>query len=504
MAVAPTAATHTTARTIHRCPATAAVNASTRPRSTPINGYLIRSREEQRRASARASRLRSPGGGLPLYPSLKDVRFRSTQRGVEPSPAAGSTDLDVPRHRWWRPAVSANVVYLGLTSMFTDISSEMVNSVIPLFLTFQLGFSHFQLGLFNGAYTGIAAFAALGGATLADRYRRYKAVAGVGYGVSAGTRIGLTMASNSWLSATGMLYADRAAKGVRTAPRDALISLSSKPGRLAESFGVHRAFDTLGALAGPFVAFALLAAVPGGCSTVFRSSFWIALVGLLVLVLFVQDRGPTDAKARRRISLSTAFRLLQMPRFRRLVIAGGLLSAVTIADAFVYLTFQQRTSMSIRFFPLLYAGTATAYVLLAIPLGRLADRVGPARVFICGQALLIGVDAVLLQSDPRSWSLLLMLGALGVYYAATDGVLAAAASSQLPLESRASGLALMGVVMALTQLLASTVFGALWSWRGPGFAVGVFLSGLCFAIVVSFCLILPLLVGPEIVNPSIP
>lgn len=437
-----------------------------------------------------------------MYTSLKDVRFKPVETAPVPGDVVGPPDAGDHEGRSWRPAVSANVVYLGLTSMFTDVSSEMVNSIIPLFLVFQLGFSHFQLGLFNGVYTGIAAFTALGGATVADRYRRYKAVAGIGYGVSAATRIGLVAARSSWAPATAMLYADRAAKGVRTAPRDALISLSSRPGRLAESFGVHRAFDTLGALAGPLVAFALLAAVPGGYSTVFRSSFWIAIVGLVILMLFVQDRGPSEVSIRRRISVSSAFQLLRLPRFRRLVIAGGLLSGVTIADALVYLTFQQRTSMTSKFFPLLYAGTALAYVLLAIPMGRLADRVGPARVFIAGQALLIAVDGVLLETNPQSWSLLLMLGSLGVYYAATDGVLAAVASDLLPVETRASGLALLGVVMALAQLLASTVFGAIWGWRGPGFAVSVFLGALLLAIVGSVWLLRPMLTGRRTVTVS--
>ena len=174
--------------------------------------------------------------------------------------------------------------------MLTDVSSEMVNSVVPLFLTFQLGFSRFQFGLFNGVYQLLAATTALIGGALADRHRRYKEVAGIGYGISAATRVGLVVAQNAWVPATGMLYADRAAKGLRTAPRDALISQSALPGRLGEAFGVHRAMDTAGALAGPLLAFALLSAVPGGYGIIFRASFWIALSGLAVLVLLVRNR----------------------------------------------------------------------------------------------------------------------------------------------------------------------------------------------------------------------
>ena len=172
-----------------------------------------------------------------MYPSLRELRARRREFRAEDRP-------------WWRPAVTPNVVALGLTSFFTDVSSEMVNSVVPLFLTFQLGFTHFEFGVFNGAYQVIAVTTALAGATFADRHRQYKEVAGVGYTVSAFSRIGLLVARNSWLPATALLYADRAAKGLRTAPRDALISLSALPRHVAEAFGFHRTLDTAGAARG--------------------------------------------------------------------------------------------------------------------------------------------------------------------------------------------------------------------------------------------------------------
>lgn len=419
-----------------------------------------------------------------MYPSLKDVRGHG--------PPGGSAAA----HRWWKPAVTPNVAFLGVTSFFTDVSSEMVNSVVPLFLAFQLRFSRFQLGLFNGAYQALAAFTALAGAALADRHRRYKEIAGVGYGVSAATRLGLIAARNAWVPATALLYADRAAKGIRTAPRDTLVSLSAIPGRLGEAFGVHRAFDTAGALAGPLVAFALLSAVPGSYSTIFADSFWIALVGLAVLLLFVHNREAVGgALTRRAGTFRAAFALLGHRPFRRLVIAASALSLVTVADALIYLTFQQRTDLSARYFPLLYVGTATSYLVLAIPMGRLADRVGAARVYIGGQALLIVVDAVLLRASPGPVALFVMLGALGIYYSATDGILATVASTILPASVRTSGLAVLGACMALTAFAASTVFGALWGWKGPDFAVGVFLAGLVVALGLAVVLLRPLLLG---------
>ena len=220
-----------------------------------------------------------------MYPSLKDVR-------------SGRQRASREGRRWWRPAVTGNVVGLGLTSMFTDISSEMVNAIVPLFVTMQLGFNQFQVGIFSGLYQAIAVFAALASASVADRYRRYKEVAGGGYAVSAATKLGLLAVHTNWVPATALFYADRIAKGIRTAPRDALISLSALPGRLGEAFGVHRTLDTVGALIGPFLAFVILTAAPGEFGTVFLASFWIGLIGVAILVLFVHNRKPdTDGAA---------------------------------------------------------------------------------------------------------------------------------------------------------------------------------------------------------------
>jgi MFS family permease len=149
--------------------------------------------------------------------------------------------------------------------------------------------------------------------------------------------------------------------------------------------------------------------------------------------------------------------------------------------------------MNARFFPLLYVGTAMAYLVLALPLGRLADRIGPTRVFVAGQALLLVVDAILLQTDPGPAALVVMLAALGVYYAATDGILAAVASAILPTEVRTSGLAFLGAVMALAAFAASVGFGAVWGWKGPTFAVSAFLVGLVLALALAVTLLRPLL-----------
>ena len=368
--------------------------------------------------------------------------------------------------------------------MFTDISSEMVNPIIPIYLTYQLGFSFFQLALFTGIYSGITAFSSMFGATIADRLNRYKEVAGVGYSVSAFCKLGLLLSKNAWGAATGFLYLDRTGKAMRTAPRDALISLSSSPERLGESFGVHRALDTTGAVIGPLLAFALLLLTPGKFSSIFVVSFCIALFGLAILVLFVRNRKVknADAAKKARVVVRDVVRLLHKRSYASICFAGVTLGLVTIADPLIYLAFQRESKISLAFFPLFYVGTSVAYLILAVPFGRLADRIGRSYVFLGGFAFLGLVYAILLIPNPGLIALLVMLAAFGTYYAATDGVLAAIASAALPAEIRTSGLAFLDGAVAVSGFVSSLAFGALWSVLGPAGAIKIFLVALVVAL----------------------
>jgi MFS family permease len=384
------------------------------------------------------------------------------------------------------PHVSRNVVLLGLTSLFTDVSAEMVATILPLYLVFGLGMSPVQFGILDGLYQGVAAVVRVVSGVAADRWRRYKEVAALGYGLSAVCKLGFLAAGSAMTALTTVVVLERTGKGIRTAPRDALISLSSTPARLATAFGVHRALDTAGAMMGPLVAFALLALAPGAYDAVFVVSFCIALIGLAILVLFVQNRAPAATSDKRdRASLRRALRLLGMKRFRRLVLVAGALALFTMSDGFVYLGLQRQLDFDPRFMPLLYMSTAVVYMALAIPVGRLADRIGRMRVFLAGYVLLLLVYGSLLAPPLGMPSLLLYVLLFGAYYAATEGVLMALASSALPESLRGSGLALLVTGTSLARLLASVAFGALWTWAGIDTAVVAFGLGLLVAVGVA-------------------
>ncbi|MGW1185156.1 MFS transporter [Streptomyces drozdowiczii] len=410
------------------------------------------------------------------------------------------------------PAVAPTVLALGAVSLITDVSSEMVTAVLPLYLVAGLGLSPLGFGLLDGIYNGFSALVRLVGGHLADRGGgRHKWVAGAGYALSAACKPLLLVAQT--LTPIGLiLAADRTGKGLRTAPRDALISLSSTPENRGRAFGVHRAMDTAGALLGPLVAFLILRATVDGYDAVFTVSFCVAVVGVLVLVLFVLGRAGTrdgtgrptgaDADTGRagapalpalparapRPTLRAALALLHRPELRRITVCALLLGLATVSDSFVFLLLQRRLRVPDRWFALLPLGTAAAFLLLAVPLGRLADRAGRWRVFLGGHGALLLAYALLLSSWQGSAAAGAVLVLHGGFYAATDGVLMAAASDGVPRELRSSGLALVQTGQALARFACSLGFGAAWTAWGDRTALTASAVLLALCAVFALCL----------------
>jgi MFS family permease len=176
---------------------------------------------------------------------------------------------------------------------------------------------------------------------------------------------------------------------------------------------------------------------------------------------------------------------MAVPRFKYIVLAAGALGVATISDGFLYLTLQHRLTFAASFLPLLYVATSLVYFVCALPMGRLADRVGRGRVFVAGYALLLAVYTVLLLPGLDSLALVGCILLFGAYYAATDGVLMAFASSMLPEEIRTTGLAVLTAAIGLGTLAASVIFGGLWTIWGPESAVTAFVGGLLLAILLT-------------------
>lgn len=405
---------------------------------------------------------------------------RSTKAPAAPDTRPGRRPAAVP------PAVLA----LGAVSLVTDISSEMVTAVLPLYVVVGLGLSPLGFGLLDGINNGVGALVRLAGGHLADRGgRRHKVVAGLGYGLSAVCKP-LLLLAHSLPVISAVLAADRAGKGLRTAPRDAMISLATEPAHRGRAFGVHRAMDTTGALLGPLVAFAVLRATVDGYDAVFAVSGCVAALGVLVLVLFVPRRITPDGAARLpeppRPALRDSLGLLRRRKLRRLTLCAALLGLTTVSDSFLYLLLQREGDLPARLFPLLPLGTAAFFLLLAVPLGALADRIGRRRLFLAGHGvLLLGYGLVLCpwHGIPAVVAVLVLHG---TFYAATDGVLAAAAAGAVPAQHQGAGQALVGTGQALARFACSLAFGAAWSLWGGRAALAVTAAALAVSAVVAW------------------
>jgi MFS family permease len=393
--------------------------------------------------------------------------------------AAQATGAD----RAARPPVGRVVIVLGVVSMLTDISSESVAAILPLYLTVVVGLTPVAYGLIDGLYQGVSALVRLGGGWLADAADRPKWVAFLGYGVSAIARVFLLFATGA-AGIAAVVTADRIGKGIRTAPRDSMISTSTPTEHLGRAFGVHRMLDTIGAALGPLIAFGLLWAVPDDYTVVMVVSLAFALMGVALLGLLGPDVrvkrehvGPTPPPFR--------WRDLADRRLRPLLAVAGVLGLLTVGDGFIYLALLDHADVTVTWFPLFYVGTNVAYLALAVPVGRLADRVGRARVLVLGHLALVGayLCSVLPTSTVAATVGTLVL--LGSFYAATDGVIAAVAGRLVPVQARSSGIAAAQTVVALARMLASAGFGLLWLLLGPATAMVSVAALLVLAILVA-------------------
>ncbi|MEU4447145.1 MFS transporter [Actinosynnema sp. NPDC050801] len=391
-----------------------------------------------------------------------------------------------PKTAGWK-GIGANVFALGAVSLVTDVSSEMVTAVLPLYLVVGLQLSPAAYGVIDGVYTGATTLLRLVGGYLADRTDRRKRVAGLGYALSAVAKVGLLLAGGSTAALGAVITLDRAGKGLRTAPRDALITLSTPAGDLGRAFGVHRAMDGMGAFAGPLVALAVLALAGGSFDSVFMTSFCIAALGVVILVLFVRDhRSPVPSEPVRAKAIGGLWRDRGV---RRVVLTASLLGLATIGDGFVYLLLQKREGLSIGWFPLLAVGTSLVYLLLAAPLGALADRVGRLPVMLGGYVAL-GAVYLLLFGPLGGWALVVVVVALyGVFYAATDGVLMALAGPLLPERMRTTGIALIQSGQALAYLGSSVLFGLAWQFWGPEAATRLAAAGVALTLAATAALL---------------
>lgn len=397
-----------------------------------------------------------------------------------------------PERGLLRRGLSRNVWMLGVTSLLTDASSEMVSAVLPVYALYFLHLSPLSYGVIDGLQQGGASLVKLVSGWMTDRSGRHKAIAASGYVASTVSRLGLLFASANAFLLTPIIALDRIGKGIRTAPRDAIISLSVRRDTLASAFGVHRALDTCGALIGPILGFAILRWIRDGYDVVFVVSLALAAIAVAAIVTFVESPA-ADTGAQASNSTLDATQQQLSPRFIRIAVSATLLGAASVSDSFIYLSLQRKLGFDATLIPLLFILTPAVYLTLAAPAGRLADRIGRAWVIVCGYAMLLGVYVTLSSSVTGMLAGAIVVALLGTFYAATDGVFAAFASGELPVARRATGLAMVSAGNDAGRMAASLAFGWFWTRGAPSTAVAQFQILLPVAMAISVALLWPLL-----------
>ena len=373
------------------------------------------------------------------------------------------------QHAPGRPAVAAagipkNVVLLGLVSLCTDISSEMLYPIVPVFLTAVLGAPMAAVGLIEGVAEATANILKIYSGWWSDRIGKRKPFVIGGYGLSAFSKPLLALAT-SWPSVLALRLADRTGKGLRSSARDALIADYTTESQRGRAFGLHRAMDSLGAVAGPLIALYVMTRLGEDAAsyrTVFRWAFVPALLG--VAILFAVRERPFTPRFK-----APSFGWRTFDRDFRIFILVNLVFAIgNSSDAFLILRARDLFSSAgntMATVILAYVLYNLTYALGSYPAGVLADRIGPRRVFAAGLVLfaLVYLGFALNRNPRLVW---VLFAVYGLYTAFTDGVGKAYASRLIAAEQRATGLGILTMTTGMANLAASVTAGLLWQRFG--------------------------------------
>lgn len=377
-----------------------------------------------------------------------------------------------------------NVFWLGLTSLFTDISSEMIYPLIPIFATTVLGVSVAFVGLIEGIAESAASLLKIISGWLSDKLNNRKNLTVVGYGLSAVAKPLLVLATAGW-HVLGIRLLDRTGKGIRTAPRDALIADSSDCDNYGKSFGFHRTMDTIGAMLGPALAFLLLPIFATHSSSQgYRELFALAIIpgviGLIILMALVKEKRPGAPAEAPKLSLKPFDR-----RFKLFLLVVLIFTLGNSSDAFLILR-AKNAGLAVAFIPLAYLMFNTVNALLATPAGVVSDRLGRFWVMALGFAnfIVVYIGFALASHQVVIW---LMFALYGVYYAFTESIFKAYTADLVPENLRGTAYGLLNMTMGIALLPASLVAGWLWtnvSVRAPFFyGAGTAALALCLLLV---------------------
>ena len=379
---------------------------------------------------------------------------------------------DVPRREIW--GFHPNVFFLGIVSFLTDVSSEMIFTLVPLFLSNVLGAGTAIIGLVGGLSESTDALFRIFSGWLSDKIGKRKSLAVAGYTISTIAKPFMYLAS-TWGMVLGVRFGDRVGKGIRSSSRDALIADSTPPAERGKSFGFHRAMDTSGAVLGLAIAAAVIYLVQGGgLELSLRTYRWLVLIGVVpavlavvILVRFVKER-------ERKPSLTgpsrPGFNLMKLAagfdtRFKLFLVVMVLFTLGNSSDFFVILRAQNMGSSVFHITLMLVLFNAT-YAAVSLPAGRLSDRLGRRRVIVMGWGIYALVYLGFALTS-EIWQVWLLFAGYGIYYGIVEGVARAFVADLVPEERRVTAYGLYHGVVGLTLLPASLIAGWMWQAYSP-------------------------------------
>ncbi|MFG6660665.1 MFS transporter [Sulfitobacter sp. 915] len=391
------------------------------------------------------------------------------------------TDGNSVTSRWRN--LPAGIWALGFVSMLMDVSSEMIHALLPVYLVVGLGATALTVGIIEGIAEATAAITKVFSGALSDRIGRRKELAALGYGLAAVTKPVFPLApSISWLIAAR--FVDRVGKGIRGAPRDALVADLAPVGLRGSAFGLRQSLDTFGAFLGPLAAIGLMWLF----SNDFRSVFWVAVIpaflALALILLAVHEPARPEGLRKVRNPLARAELRLLGKAYWLVVAVAALFTLARFSEAFLILR-AESAGLSLMLVPLVLVGMNAVYSLVAWPVGVVSDRTGPFKLLIVGLVLLVAADLVLAFAGGLA-SIALGVLLWGLHMGFTQGLLAAMVAESVPPELRGTAFGMFNLVTGFALLFASVIAGALWDVLG---AQWTFLAGAMFAALAVLALL---------------
>jgi MFS family permease len=354
---------------------------------------------------------------------------------------------------------------LGCVSLLMDVSSELIHSLLPVFMVAALGLSPFAIGLIEGAAEATALIVKVFSGMLSDWTGRRKGLALLGYGLGAASKpLFALAASGGWI--LGARLIDRVGKGIRGAPRDALVADLAPPEIRGAAFGLRQSLDTVGAFLGPLLAIALMLLWQDD----FRAVFWVAVIpGVLAVALLAFGvREPASPAGKVPVNPLRRENLRRLPRaYWWVVVIGAIFTLARFSEAFLVLRAQQ-SGLPLAFAPLVMVAMNAIYALGAYPFGMVADRLSHRHLLAWGLALLIIADLLLAHDAGWAW-VWAGVSCWGLHLAMTQGLLATMVADTAPVDLRGTAFGLFNLMSGFTMLLASGLAGWLWESLGAEF-----------------------------------